>query len=63
MHVHPARAALPIEHDDLIAPHQLWGHLSIRQQQYVRKVLVGVAHQLLAQLPGPPPTEEAPYAP
>ena len=63
MQVHPARAAPPLEHDALIAPHQLWGYLSIRQQQHVRKVLVGVAHQLLAHLSSPPPTEEAPYAP
>jgi hypothetical protein len=57
MRVHPARAAPPLDPDALIAPHQLWRHLSRSQQQHVRKVLVGVAQQLLAHLPSPLPPE------
>ncbi len=59
MRVQPARAAPPLEHDDRIAPHQLWSHLSVSQHQHVRKVLIGVAQQLLAHLPRQPRTEEA----
>jgi hypothetical protein len=55
MRVHPARAAPPLEPDDRIAPHQLWSHLSVGQQQHVRQVLIGVAQQLLAHLPSQPP--------
>ena len=58
MRVHPARAAPPLAHNGLIAPYQLWGHLSSSQQQHVRKVLTGVAQQLLAHRPSPPPPEE-----
>ena len=36
MRVHPARAAPPLAPDGRIAPHQLWSHLSISQQQHVR---------------------------
>ena len=43
MRVHPARAAPvpPLKPDDRIAPHQLWSHLSVGQQQHVRRVLLG----------------------
>ena len=64
MRVHPARAAPPLDPEALMAPHQLWGHLSRSQQQHVRKVLGGVAQQWLAHLPSqPPPAEEAADAP
>jgi hypothetical protein len=59
MRVHPARAAPPLKPDDRIAPHQLWSHLSVGQQQHVRQVLIGVAQQLLAHRPSQPRTEEA----
>jgi len=62
MRVHPARAAPPLDPDALMAPHQLWGHLSRSQQQHVRKVLGSVAQQWLAHLPSLPP-EEATDAP
>jgi hypothetical protein len=39
MRVHPTRAAPPRKPDGQIAPHQLWSHLSIGQQQHVRQVL------------------------
>ena len=47
MRVHPAQAAPvpPLKPDDRIAPHQLWSHLSVGQQQHVRQVLIGVAQQ------------------
>src|SRR5215472_8321888 len=52
MQVHPARAAPPLDPEALIAPHQLWGHLSRSQQQW------------LAHLPSQPPrAEEATHAP
>ncbi len=64
MRVYPARAAPPLKPDDRIAPHQLWSHLSVAQQQHVRQVLIGVAQQLIrAHPPSPPPTEEATYDP
>src|SRR2546428_11581504 len=55
MRVHPARAAPPLKPDDQIAPHQLWSHLSVGQQQHVRQVLIGIAQQLLAHRPSHPP--------
>jgi hypothetical protein len=63
MRVHPARAAPPRKPDDQIAPHQLWSHLSVGQQQHVRQVLISVAQQLLAHRPSPPRTEEVTRAP
>ena len=65
MRVHPARAAPvpPRKPDDRIAPHQLWSHLSVGQQQHVRRVLIGVAQQLMAHRPSQPRTEETTYDP
>ena len=48
MRVRPARVAPSLKPHDQIAPHQLWSHLSVSQQQHVRQVLIGVAQQLLA---------------
>jgi hypothetical protein len=50
MRVQPARAAPvpPLKPDDRIAPHQLWSHLSVGQQQHVRQGLIGVAQQLMS---------------
>ena len=62
MRVHPARAAPPLKPDDRIAPHQLWSHLSVGQQQHVRQVLIGVAQQLIAHRPSQPRTEELTHA-
>ena len=42
MRVYPTRATPPLKPDDWVAPHQLWSHLSVAQQQYVRQVLIGV---------------------
>src|SRR5215813_5058819 len=61
MRVPRPRAAPPPQPDRLIAPHQLWQHLSIGQQQHVRKVLLGVVQQLVAHLPSPLPYEETPH--
>src|SRR5712692_11835892 len=58
-----AQAAPPPEPNCPIAPHQLWGYLSMSQQQHVRKVLIGVAQQLLAHLPHHPLSEEPSHAP
>ena len=58
MPAHCARAAPTPEPDSPIAPHQLWGYLSTSQQQHVRKVLIGVAQQLLSHLPSQPQAEE-----
>jgi hypothetical protein len=65
MRVHPARAAPvpPLKPDDRIAPHQLWSHLSVGQQQHVRQVLIGVAQQLMVHRPSQPRTEEVTHAP
>ena len=63
MRVHPVRAAPPLEPDDRIAPHQLWSHLSVGEQQHVRQVLIGVAQQLLAHLQSQPRTEETTHDP
>ena len=58
MRVHPARAAPPLKPDDRIAPHQLWSHLSVGQQQRVRQVLIGVAQHVVTCQPNPLPSEE-----
>ena len=63
MRVHPARAAPPRKPDDRIAPHQLWSQLSVGQQQHVRRVLIGVAQQLLTYRPSPPRPEETTHDP
>ena len=65
MRVHPARAApVPLlKPDDRIAPHQLWSQLSVGQQQHVRRVLIGVAQQLLTYRPSPPRAEETTHDP
>src|SRR6516165_7086398 len=63
MRVHPARAAPPRKPDDQIAPHPLWSHLTVSQQQHVRQVLLGVAQQLLAHRPSQSHTKEVPHAP
>ena len=63
MRVHPARAAPPRKPDGQIAPHPLWSHLSIGQQQHVRQVLISVAQQLLAHRPSQPRTKEVTHAP
>ena len=63
MRVHPARAAPPFKPDDRIAPHQLWSHLSVGQQQHVRQVLIHVAQQLLAHRPSQLRTEETTHDP
>src|SRR5215472_1006547 len=63
MRVHPARAAPPLKPDDRIAPHQLWSHLSVSQQQHVRQVLIGVTQQLLAHRPSQSHTKEVTHAP
>jgi hypothetical protein len=63
MRVHPARAAPPLKPDDRIAPHQLWSHLSVGQQQHVRQVLIGIAQQLLAHRPSLPRAEETTHDP
>ena len=63
MRVHPARAAPPLKPDDRIAPHQLWSHLSVGQQQHVRQVLIGVTQQLMVHWPSQPRTEEVTHAP
>src|SRR5215813_9721976 len=57
------RARAPPPPDRLIAPHQLWHHLSVGQQQHVRTILLGVVHQLVAHLPSPSRHEEMIYAP
>src|SRR6516162_6238916 len=51
MPAHPARAAPRPEPDSPIAPHQLWGYLSMSQQQHVRTVLIHVAQHVVASLP------------
>src|SRR2546423_7588818 len=61
MRVPRPRAAPPRQPDSLIAPPQLWQHLSVGQQQHVRKILLGVAQQLVAYLPSPSPCEETPH--
>lgn len=43
----------------LIAPHQLWTHLTPPQQQQVRQVLIALGQQLLAERPGEPQPEES----
>ena len=65
MRVHPALAAPvpPLKPDDRIAPHQLWSHLSVGQQQHVRRVIIGVAQQLLTYRPSPPRPEETTHDP
>lgn len=63
MPVQPARAAPPPQSDDRIAPHQLWHHLSSGQRQHVRRVLIGVAQQLVAYLPSPSQREETTHDP
>src|SRR5215510_7216131 len=57
------RARAPPPPDRLIAPHQLWHHLSVGQQQHVRTILLVVAHQLVAHLPSPSRREETTNAP
>src|SRR6266702_2783061 len=57
MRVHPARAAPSPKPHDQIAPHQLWSHLSVSQQQHVRQLLIVVAQQLLAHRPRQPRIE------
>src|SRR6266700_5636927 len=63
MRVHPARAAPSRKPNDQIAPHQLWSHLSVSQQQHVRQVLIGVAQQLMDHRPSQPRTMEIPHVP
>src|SRR6266849_1965536 len=63
MRVHRARAAPSHQPDGLIAPQQLWRHLSVGQQQHVRKILLGVAQQLLVHLPSPSRREETTHDP
>src|SRR5262252_2511333 len=63
MPVQPARAAPPYQSDDRIAPYQLWQHLSSRQQQHVRQVLLHVAQQLVAHVPNPVQCKETTHAP
>jgi hypothetical protein len=63
MRAPPARAAPLPEPDNPIAPHQLWGCLSISQQQHVRTVLLRVAQHVVASLPPYRPSEEPSYAP
>ena len=63
MQVHPARIALPRKLGARIAPHQLWSHLSVGQQQHVRQVLIRMAQQLMVHRPNPPRTEEATHDP
>src|SRR2546427_958665 len=58
MRVHPPRPAPPRKPDDQIAPHQLWSHLPVGQQQHARQVFIAMPHQLLAHRPTQPPTEE-----
>jgi len=53
----------PLTSGDRIAPHQLWSHLSVGQQQHVRQVLIRVAQQLMVHRPNPPRTEEATHDP
>jgi hypothetical protein len=63
MPVQPARAAPPPQSDDRIVPHQLWQHLSSGQQQHVRRVLIGVAQQLVIHLQSPSQHEETSHGP
>jgi hypothetical protein len=63
MQVHPVRIAPPLKPGARIAPHQLWSHLSVGQQQHVRQVLIRVAQQLMVHRPNPPRTEEATHDP
>ncbi len=56
----PAPAAPIAETRAAIAPHQLWAQLTPRQQQPLRRVLIGVAQHLLTSLPPPPRREEPP---
>jgi len=63
MQVHIAPTAPPLTSGDRIAPHQLWSHLSVGQQQHVRQVLIRVAQQLMVHRPNPPRTEEATHDP
>lgn len=63
MQVHPAPTAPPLKPGDRIAPHQLWSHLSVGQQQHVRQVLIRVAQQLMVHRPSPLRTEEATHDP
>jgi hypothetical protein len=59
----PIRAAPPPEPDRPIAPHQLWGCLSMSQQQHARTVLIRVAPPVVASLPPSRPSQETSYAP
>ena len=63
MPAHPTRAAPLPKSDSPIAPHQLWGCLSMSQQQHVRTVLIRVAQHVVASLPRHPSSEEPSYAP
>ena len=63
MRVPRARAAPPPQPDSLIAPHQLWQHLSVGPQQHVRTILLGVAQQLVAHFPSPSRREETTHSP
>src|SRR2546425_3112000 len=62
MPAHPTRAAPPPEPNSPIAPHQLWGYLSMSQQQHVRTVLIRVAQHVVASLPPYRPSKETSYA-
>ena len=63
MRVPRPRAAPPRQPDSLIAPQQLWQHLSVGQQQHVRTILLGVVQQLVAHLPSPSRREETTHDP
>jgi hypothetical protein len=62
MPAHPTRAAPLPKSDSPIAPRQLWGYLSMSQQQHVRTVLIRVAQHVVASLPRHHASEETSYA-
>jgi hypothetical protein len=58
MSFRPAATARSANHQGAIAPNQLWAQLTPHQQQPLRRVLIGIAQQLLATLPHPTPPED-----
>lgn len=50
MPTQPLKAIPPLEPNSVIDPHQVWSHLSPRQQHQIRQELITVIQQILPLL-------------
>lgn len=50
MQSQPIHTIPPPECPGSIAPHQVWTHLSVQQQQQIRQTLIAIIQQSLTQL-------------